>query len=688
MRRGEEFFNLYNHDFLRVAVAIPSVRVADPRFNAEQTIALVEEAARAGAILALFPELGLSAYSCDDLFHQRALLEGCLDGLQQIVDASRSFPLLCVVGAPLQIDHLLYNCAIVIAEGRILGVIPKTYLPNYREFYEQRYFAPAGAATRSEITLLAQAGVPFGNRLLFQLDEQPLATLHIEICEDLWVPIPVSSYAALAGATVLLNLSGSNITIGKADYRRQLVTGQAARCLAAYLYSSAGPGESTTDLAWDGHGIICENGNILAESERFHYEPQLITSEIDLDRLTQERTRQGSFQQAVIREQSRLEDFRRIRCPVGLPRQDRLLPQRVYERYPYVPAETGRRDERCREVYQIQVQGLVKRMQATGIERLVIGVSGGLDSTQALLVCAQAVDLLGYPRGNILAYTMPGFATSARTLEQAHKLMRAIGCEAHEIDIRPACTEMLRDIGHPFASGRQVYDVTFENVQAGERTSHLFRLANLHHGLVVGTSDLSELALGWCTYGVGDHMSHYGVNVSVPKTLMAHVVRWVAQRGAFGREASETLLAILATKFSPELVPGDGADAQPSQHTEAVIGPYELQDFHLYYTLRFGHTPPKVAFLAYCAWRDAAAGSWPDIPADMRRQYGIGEIKMYLRIFLTRFFGFSQFKRSAIPNGPKVGSGGSLSPRGDYRAPSDSDAAAWLEQLDLIPDQE
>lgn len=686
MRSGEEFFNFYNHDFVRVAVATPRVRVADPSFNTKQTVAQMQQAARSRSALVLFPELGLSGYSCDDLFHQRALLDGCLRGLEGILEASKSLPLLTVVGMPLQVDHLLYNCGVVVRNGHVLGVIPKTYLPNYREFYEQRYFAPADAATRDEIELLGKRGVPFGNRLLFQLDEQPLLAFHVEICEDLWVPIPPSSDAALAGATVLLNLSGSNITIGKADYRRELVTGQSAKCLAAYLFASAGPGESTTDLAWDGHAMICENGNLIAESRRFSYEPQMIVSEIDLERLSQERMRQTSFNQSVIREQHRLRDFRTVHCPVALPRQERLLLGRVYERFPYVPAGAERRDERCREVYEIEVQGLVQRLQATGIERVVIGVSGGLDSTQALLVCAQAMDILKLPRSNILGYTMPGFGTSARTLEQAHRLMRAIGCAAHELDIRPSCTQMLTDIGHPVHDGAAIYDVAYENVQAGERTSHLFRLANQQGALVVGTSDLSELALGWCTYGVGDQMSHYAVNVSVPKTLIAHVVRWIARNGDFGKDAGAALEAILATKFSPELVPGEGSASQPAQDTEAVIGPFELQDFHLYYTLRFGYGPAKVAFLAYNAWHDRAAGSWPEIPTESRNQYDIGEIKKYLRIFLARFFGFAQFKRSAIPNGPKVGSGGSLSPRGDYRAPSDSSAAAWLEEIDLIPD--
>jgi NAD+ synthase (glutamine-hydrolysing) len=691
VRQDQQFFNFYNHDLIRVAAAIPGVRVADPAFNTTQIVALMEQAARLQVILVLFPELGLSAYTCDDLFHQRALLGACLAGLEHIVDASRSHPLISVVGAPLQVDHLLYNCAIVVGSGRILGVIPKTYLPNYREFYEQRYFAPADASTRSEIELLGQRCVPFGNRLLFQAEEQPLLTFHVEICEDLWVPISPSSYAAMAGASVLLNLSASNITIGKADYRRQLVTGQSAKCLAAYLYTAAGPGESTTDLAWDGHAMISENGRLLAESDRYHYEPQIISSEIDLEHLTQERTRQTSFGQAVIHEHSQLQGFRTIRCPVSLPNSGRLLPSRVYDRFPFVPSEREHRDERCREVYQIQTQGLVKRLQATGIQRVVIGISGGLDSTHALLVCAQSMDLLGYPRSNILAYTMPGFATTTRTLEQAHRLMQAIGCEAHELDIRPSCTQMLRDIGHSYierGDEAAVYDVTFENVQAGERTSHLFRLANLHNGLVVGTSDLSELALGWCTYGVGDQMSHYAVNASVSKTLMAYVIRWVAETGTLGKDTGDALVAILATKISPELVPGAPADLEPSQDTETVIGPFELQDFHLYFTLRFGYAPPKVAFLSYCAWRDSALGAWPDTPPEKRRDYDIGQIKSYLRIFLSRFFKSSQFKRTCIPNAPKIGSGGSLSPRGDYRAPSDSEAAVWLDQLELVPDSE
>ncbi|MCC7105775.1 MAG: NAD(+) synthase [Chloroflexi bacterium] len=687
VRAGDPFFNLYSHDFVRLAVGLPAVRVADPESNAQQTLDLIGRAAERQAVLVLFPELGLSAYSCEDLFHQRALLDASQDALRSVLEGSASLPIVSVVGMPLQVDHRLFNCAVVLSQGRILGVMPKTYLPNYREFYEARQFSAADHAARDTIELCGQRDVPFGSRLLFRHARQPLLTFHVEICEDLWVPVPPSSYAALAGATVLLNLSASNITVGKADYRQQLVTSQSARCLAAYLYSAAGPGESTTDLAWDGHALIAENGNLICESERFSPEPRLLVSEIDLERLSQERMRQTTFGDSSLRARAILREFREIEVDTELPSGAWLLPHRRYERFAYVPADPTRRDQRSAEVYQIQVQGLAKRLEYTGLQKVVIGVSGGLDSTQALLVCAQAMDLLGYPRGNVLAYTMPGFATSARTLAQAHRLMRAIGCHAEELDIKPSSIQMLHDIGHPYSEGKNVYDVTFENVQAGERTSHLFRLANYHNGLVVGTGDLSELALGWCTYGVGDHMSHYSVNASVPKTLIQHVIRWVAQTERLGSETSKVLLQILNTEISPELIPGDGGGSGPAQLTESIVGPYELQDFSLYYILRYGYLPTRVAFLAYCAWHDATAGAWPDIPPETRHQYSIGEIKRHLRTFLHRFFRLSQYKRSCIPNAPKVGSGGSLSPRGDYRAPSDSEATAWLRELELVPDR-
>jgi NAD+ synthase (glutamine-hydrolysing) len=689
MRSRESFFNLYTHNFIRVAVAIPEVRVADPGFNAAQTVALMRRAADRHAALAVFPELGLSAYSCEDLFQQQALLDGCREALGGVVAASLDLPLVIVVGLPLQIDSLLFNCAAVVQRGRVLGVVPKTYLPNYREFYELRQFVPGDAARRETIELLEQRDVPFGNRLVFQADNHPHVVFHVEICEDLWVPIPPSSYAALAGATILINLSASNSTIGKADYRRQLVASQSSRGLAAYLYSAAGYGESTTDLAWDGHGMIYENGTPLAETTRFAEGPQLVTGDVDLDRLAQDRMRQTSFGQTVLRHRDTLAEFRAIRFAADLPREGRLPLARRYERFPYVPSDPMQRDERCREVYEIQVQGLVTRLRSIDPEmKVVIGVSGGLDSTQALLVCAQAMDRLKRPRSHVLAYTMPGFATSARTLYQALRLIKAVGCAGQEIDIKPSCLRMFQDIGHPYAQGKPVYDVTFENVQAGERTSHLFRLANQHGGLVVGTSDLSELALGWCTYGVGDHMAHYDVNASVPKTLIQYLIRWVAKTHQLGTDVSPVLEEVLATDISPELVPGVQSDPQPAQRSEDVIGPYALQDFHLYYTLRFGYAPTKIAFLAWTAWHDRDEGGWPDVSDGERRAYSIGEIKRWLRVFNQRFFKSSQFKRSCLPNAPKVGSGGSLSPRSDYRAPSDSDAGVWLAQVDMIPETE
>ena len=680
-----QFFNLYRHNFVRVAVATPQVRVADPAFNARQTVALLGEADKRSAVLAVFPELGLTAYSCEDLFHQQALLDAAVAALAEVARASAGLALVAVVGLPMRVDGLLYNCAAVLHRGRILGVLPKSYPPNYREFYELRHFAPASYAGVREIDLAGQRGVPFGARLLFEAEDQPGFVLAAEICEDLWTPIPPSSYAALAGATVLVNLSASNITTGKDEYRSQLVANQSGRCLAAYVYCAAGYGESTTDLAWDGHGMIYENGSRLAETARFAYGAQLACADIDLDRLAQDRLRQTSFAQSVQRHAEEIGNYRRVRFALAPPVSEVLLLDRSLERFPYVPTDPATRDARCREVYEIQVQGLVKRLRSVGIERVVIGVSGGLDSTQALIVCARAMDVMGAPRTNILGYTMPGFATSERTLSQARRLMDALGCSAAEIDIRPACMQMLKDIGHPYAAGKPVHDVTFENVQAGERTSHLFRLANLHNALVVGTGDLSELALGWCTYGVGDQMSHYAVNASVPKTLIQYLIRYEAGTRDLGEAAGAVLAQVVDTEISPELVPGQGG-GEPAQRTEGVVGPYELQDFNLYYTLRFGLDPAKVAFMAYCAWRDRARGSWPDVPEAGRRHYSIGEIKRWLGVFLTRFFQTSQYKRSAIPNSPKVGSGGSLSPRGDWRAPSDSVATAWLARLEEIPE--
>ncbi len=678
------FNSLYTHGFARVSVCIPKLKVASPTFNVEQHVALAREADADGSVLTLFPEMGLSAYSNDDLFHQDALLDATLDAIAEVVKLSRSLKTVLIVGAPLRSEAKLFNCAIVIHRGEILGVSPKSYLPNYREFYEKRQFTSGLVATRNEIRLLDQ-DVPFGSDLVYEAVDLSGFTFHTEICEDVWTPIPPSTYAALAGATVLCNLSASNITIGKAGYRKLLCAAHSGRCVAAYLYTAAGHGESTTDMAWDGHAMIYENSNMLAESERFSNHSQRITADIDLDRLRQERMRLSSFNDSIQEHRDRVSAIRRIPVTLDVPSGEVKLRRRI-DRFPYVPYDPQQWDERCRETYDIQVDGLQKRLEATNLSKPVIGVSGGLDSTHALIVCCHTMDRLNLPRSNVLAYTMPGFATSEGTKSNAWALMKALGVTAAEIDIRPSCTQMLKDIGHPFSGGQPVYDVTFENVQAGERTSHLFRLANQHAGLVIGTGDLSELALGWCTYGVGDHMSHYAVNASVPKTLIQHLIRWEILRGGFEEPVRRVLQAILDTEISPELVPSDAKGKL--QGSQATIGPYELQDFHLYCVTRYGYRPSKVAYLAHHAWGDKNSGTWPPgFPEKDRREYDLPTIKKWLRVFLDRFFRTSQFKRTAIPNAPKVGSGGSLSPRSDWRAPSDAESEAWLAELDRnVPD--
>ncbi len=671
-----DFHSLYTHGFVRLAAATPQAHVGDPAANAAEILELARRADAAKAAICVFPELSLSAYAIDDLLHQQALLGAVETELARLVEASTTlFPVL-VIGAPLRHGARLYNTAVVIHRGRVLGVVPKAYLPNYREFYEKRHFTP-GAAVRGESIVVAGVEVPFGVDLIFRSAGSIDAAFHVEICEDIWVPIPPSSHAALAGAEILLNLSASNITIGKADVRRLLCASQSARAIAAYLYTAAGLGESTTDLAWDGQAEVFENGVLLAASERFIADA-LTLADVDVGRLRAERMRVNSFADNAATE-LRDRPFRTIPVELEAPEEPVKL-QRNVERFPYVPADPARLEQDCYEAYNIQVEGLATRLKATGSKTLVIGVSGGLDSTHALIVCARALDKLGRPRSDIMAYTLPGFATSEGTKANATALMQAIGATPGEIDIRPAAQLMLADMGHPFAGGEPVYDVTFENVQAGLRTDYLFRLANFHQGIVVGTGDLSELALGWCTYGVGDQMSHYNVNSSVPKTLIQHLIRFVAASGDVSEETAALLHAILATEISPELVPADATGQ--IQSTEAIVGPYALQDFNLYYTTRYGFPPSKIAYLAEHAWADASAGEWPrNVPDTARRAYDLPEIRRWLEVFLKRFFAFSQFKRSAMPNGPKISSGGSLSPRGDWRAPSDGNAAAWLAEL-------
>jgi NAD+ synthase (glutamine-hydrolysing) len=674
---AEVFDSIYRHGFIRLAAAVPRVRIGDPQVNAERTIELARQADARHATLVAFPELGLAGYSIDDLFHQTALLEAAEAAIEQVRRASEQIGPAIIVGAPVRMEQGIFNAAVIIHRGSILGVAPKSFLPEYREFYEKRQFRAARDAIAASIALAGRT-VPFGNDLIFA--EPGRFAFAVEICEDLWSPIPPSTFAAMAGATVLINLSASNITVGKADYRHMLASSHSARTLSAYLYTAAGFGESTTDMAWDGQSMIYENGELVAQSARFDPEPSLICADVDLDRLISDRASTSSWGDSIHDNRERLVQLRSVPFHFDPPGGEVSL-ERSFERFPYVPANPASRNERCGEVYNIQVAGLQTRLEATGITQIVIGVSGGLDSTHALIVAARAVDRLNLPRTNILAYTMPGFGTSSTTLNSARELMDSLGVSANELDIRPSSEAMLQSIRHPAGQGEAVYDVTYENVQAGERTSHLFRLANLHNAIVLGTGDLSELALGWATYGVGDQMSHYAVNASVPKTLIQFLLSWAIDTEQFDARTNRVLEAVLNTAISPELIPsGDGE--HPEQHSEAKVGPYELQDFFLYHVLRFGYAPSKVAWLASHAWGSRERGRWPDLIAeDKRNQYSLEQIRHWLEVFLDRFFRTSQFKRSAIPNAPKVGSGGSLSPRGDWRAPSDGNSSAWLAEL-------
>ena len=671
-----DFRSIHEHGFARVAACTGLVTIGDPLANAESVIAQARRCSEAGVDVAVLTELCLSGYSLEDLLLQDALLDGVDAALERVVTASRDLQPVLVVGAPLRHAGGLFNCAVVVHRGSVLGVAPKSYLPYYREFYERRQFTPGDDRAGGTIRMRG-ADVPFGPDLLFEATDLPGLVLHVEVCEDMWVPIPPSAEAALAGATVLANLSGSPITVGRAEDRALLARSASSRCLAAYVYAAAGRGESTTDLAWDGQTLVYENGVLLAAEDRFPDGDRAAIADVDLDLLRQERMRMGSFDDNRRTHADRVGAFRRIRFDLRPVRTDVGLRRRV-ERFPFVPSDAARLAQDCYEAYNIQVAGLVQRLDAIGRPKVVIGVSGGLDSTQALLVAAQAMDETGRPRTDVLAFALPGFATGEETSGNAAALMEALGVTAATVDIRPTATVMLQEIGHPFGSGEPVYDVTFENVQAGLRTDYLFRIANQRGGVVLGTGDLSELALGWSTYGVGDQMSHYNVNGGIPKTFIQHLIRWVISTDRFDAAVEATLGRILDTEISPELVPGEAL-----QSTESKVGPYALQDFALFHVLRYGFRPSRIAFLAWHAWRDAAEGDWPpNFPAAKRVEYDLPEIRRWLEVFCRRFFAFAQFKRSAMPNGPKVLAGGSLSPRGDWRAPSDGTAAAWLADLE------
>ncbi|NNM48213.1 NAD(+) synthase [Knoellia koreensis] len=698
-RSAQDFDNAYRHGFARVAACTFPVTSADPAANAEAILEQVRELSDDGVAVAVFPELSLSGYAIDDLLLQDVLLDEVDAAIVTLAEATKKLLPLVVVGAPIRSGSRLYNCAVVIHRGEVLGVAPKAYLPNYREFYEKRWFAEGADIRGTVITRPHWPGadedgdIPFGVDLIFRAADVPDLAVHAEVCEDMWVPVPPSAKAALAGATVLLNLSASPITVGRAEDRHLLARSASARCNAVYAYAAASRGESTTDLSWDGMTMVYELGDLLGETERFPEAAQATVVDVDLDRLRQERIRQGSFDDNRRGEwlgDPEGELFRAVEFTLAPPTGDIGLRRKV-DRFPFVPDDPERLAQDCYEAYNIQVSGLEQRLRAlttdTWQPKIVIGVSGGLDSTHALIVAAKAMDRLGRPRTDILGFTMPGFATSDTTKSNAWALMRSLGITAEELDIKPAATQMLKGLGHPAGEGEEVYDVTFENVQAGLRTDYLFRIANQRGGIVLGTGDLSELALGWCTYGVGDQMSHYGVNAGIPKTLIQHLIRWVVSTGQFTGAAgkpgegdvNETLTAIVDQEISPELVPVKAGEKM--QSSEDAIGPYALQDFTLFHVLRRGYRPSKIAFLARHAWSDAEAGEWPPgYPEARRTAYDLATIRHWEEVFLTRFFA-NQFKRSALPNGPKVVAGGSLSPRGDWRMPSDVSSRAWLEEL-------
>jgi NAD+ synthase (glutamine-hydrolysing) len=673
-----DFFSAQAHGFVRVAACTVPVTVADPAANTDAVLAQARAAHDEHVAVAVFPELALSGYAVDDLFLQETLLEAVEQGLARIVAQSVDLLPVLVVGAPLAHGNRVLNCAVVVHRGRVLGVAPKSYLPTYREFYEHRWFAPGDDRAGSSIRVAGQ-DAPFGPDLLFAATDVPDLVVHVEVCEDMWVPVPPSAVAALAGATVLLNLSGSPITVARAEDRRLLVRSASARCLAAYVYAAAGQGESTTDLSWDGQTMVYEVGDLLAESERFPDGPRASVADVDLGRIRQTRRQVGTFDENRRAHAARTDAFRRVGFELGAPGGDTGLRRKV-DRYPFVPDDPERLALDCYEAYNIQVSGLEQRLHAIGHPKVVVGVSGGLDSTHALVVAARAMDRLGRPRSDIHAFTLPGFATGERTKGYATRLATSLGVTFEEIDITPAARQMLDDLDHPYSRGEPVYDVTFENVQAGLRTDYLFRLANHRGGIVLGTGDLSELALGWCTYGVGDQMSHYNVNAGVPKTLVQHLIRWVAGSGEVSEETADVLREIVAQEITPELVP-DQEGVKP-QATEDSVGPYALQDFTLFHVVRHGFRPSKIAFLAWHAWRDAGHGEWPPgFPDDLRVEYDLATVRRWLEVFVRRFFA-NQFKRSALPNGPKVSAGGTMSPRGDWRMPSDASAAAWLAEIE------
>ncbi|MCB9018410.1 MAG: NAD(+) synthase [Prevotellaceae bacterium] len=640
-----------NYGFIRVATAIPNVKVADCRYNVSRIKGLIDEADSKGVQLICFPELCITAYTCADLFLQKKLLNAAEQSLSSLLEETKDLDILFIVGLPKTQTNRLYNIAVVCQHGKILGAVPKMFIPNYNEFYEKRWFSSGKDILEPEISICGQI-VPFGSKILFEHEDFRFG---IEICEDLWLPQAPSCQLALAGAQVLFNLSASDEVIAKNAYLKTMIAQQSAKCIAGYVYVSSGFGESSTDLVFAGNGLITENGSYIAQSERFKFEEQLIIGEIDTEKIDADRLKSSAFYVGAT--DVRPNEFRKVKFELKKVSIDRL--SRQINPQPFVPSTEGMRD-RCNEIFSIQTSGLATRLYHTGIKQAVIGISGGLDSTLALLVCVKTFDKLGISRKNIVGITMPGYGTTGRTYNNSLKMMRELGISIKEISIKPACDQHFKDIEHD----PRVTDITYENTQARERTQILMDYANKVNGLVIGTGDLSELALGWATYN-GDHMSMYAVNTSIPKTLVKYLVKYAAEY-EMEENAKETLLDVVDTPISPELLPAD-KDGKIAQKTEDSVGPYELHDFFIYYTLRFGFSPSKIFFLAQQA---------------MEGRYDKATIIKWMKTFYRRFFN-QQFKRSCMPDGPKVGSV-CLSPRGDWRMPSDASYSEWMNELDEI----
>lgn len=645
------------YGFIKVGAAIPKLKVADCIYNKEKIIELIQEAQQRKIKILTFPELCITAYTCGDLFMQTTLLKSAEKALEEIVLETKQIDMFITVGLPIVTDNQCFNCSVAFHKGKILGIIPKTFLPNYSEFYEERWFSSSADLFSKEMILCGQK-VPIGSDLLFQCETIENLKIGIEICEDLWAPIPPSSYQSLFGATILLNCSASNELTAKNDYRTNLVSQQSSRCVSGYVYASAGMGESTQDLVFSGHSMICENGSLLKESLRFQKESQLISSDIDLELLTNNRKKTTSYMSCLNKYQSSL-SYRMI--PFSLEDTSIDYLERTVKAKPFIPENNEYLKEHCEDIFNIQISGLAKRLLHTNAKSLIIGISGGLDSTLALLAAVKACDFIGIDRSQVIGITMPGFGTTDRTYQNAINLMKSLNITIKEISIKESALQHFKDIGHDSS----IHDVTYENTQARERTQILMDVANKEMGLVVGTGDLSELALGWATYN-GDHMSMYGINSGIPKTLVHVLVKWVAESGNLDKQSNEILFDILDTPISPELLPPD-KDGKIDQKTEEIVGPYELHDFFLYYIVRFGFEPSKILFLAEHAFSDI---------------YNHHTILKWLKNFYKRFFS-QQFKRSCLPDGPKVGTI-NLSPRGDWRMPSDACSRIWLEELENL----